>query len=152
MKQSIIRFCFWNLLLISTLTTACYAQIKTETVNAETNKDAFQSSCEKEKKDKPCDFSSFNTLKQKPKAILSIPKPVYPKEAGKVFGDVTVRILVNREGNVERVCKLKGDEVLAEPAIKAAMQLRVIPRYAQETLNARERDFFEFDITYNFKK
>lgn len=154
MKQRKISFCFWSLLLGSALMTACYAQTKNESANTNSTKDTGKSSCDTEKTedDVVCDFSSFNTLKQKPTAILAIPKPAQPKKAKKVFGNVIVRLLVNREGLVERVCKLEGNEILAESAVKAAMQLRVVPRYARETLDARKRDFFEFDVIYNFKK
>lgn len=151
-RPTVIFYYIWKLLLILFFATACHAQTKTETTNTSQTKNANRQSVEGEKSNAECDFSSFTTLKETPGEIIALPKPIQPKKAKKIYGDVWVRVLVNREGRVEQACKLKGSDILAELAIKAAMQLRVTPEYAQKRLDMKKRDYIEFTITYNFKR
>lgn len=155
MRQSINNFYVWKYLLILTFATVgCYAQTtKIEPANTSQKKSANQTLPEeKQQSTVQCDFSQFNTLKEMPGAISALPKPPRPKKARKIFGDVKVRVLLNREGRVEQACRLEGNEVLAESAVKAAMQIRVSPEYVKKRLDMKKMDYMEFTITYNFRR
>lgn len=154
------KFYICQVLLIFIFLTDCgYAQIsKLEQVNSNQNEPINQSTPEKvekqtaEKSDGTCDFSEFNTLKEMPGAFISLPNPPHPKKAKKISGDVQVRVLVNREGLAENACKVKGNDILGESAVKAAMQLKISGEYTQKRLNAKNKDYLEFVITYKFRK
>lgn len=99
-----------------------------------------------------CDFSDFNTLKEMPGSFISLPNPPHPKKAKRSSGDVQVRVLVNKEGQPEQACKVKGNDILAKSAINAALQIKISPEYAKKRLDSENKDFLEFVVTYKFKK
>lgn len=101
-----------------------------------------------------CDFSSFDPIKQMPGGITQLPKPAYPPKAKqkKIVGSVSLRVLVDRSGQIVRVCKLEGEEILAESAIRAAEKIKIDPKYVQQRLEGKKHNYLEFTITYNFSK
>lgn len=72
---------------------------------------------------KPVDVGSLNG-----KAV-SLPKPVYPQEAKrlKVSGPVTVRVVVDENGNVTSAKAIDGPAPLREPAEAAARNAKFAP-------------------------
>jgi TonB family protein len=60
---------------------------------------------------------------------ISLPKPAYPSAARNVraSGTVVVRVLINQEGKVVRVCALSGHPLLRGAASAAAMNSRFTP-------------------------
>lgn len=74
-----------------------------------------------------CDFSIYKPVREDHfvrRAVVKTVKPTYPPEAvqGGAQGWVNVRILVNRDGDVEKACALDGDEKLKKVSEEAALQ------------------------------
>jgi protein TonB len=65
------------------------------------------------------------------RALVRSAKPLYPPEAiaKGVQGWVMVKILISREGAVERACALSGPELLRPAAETAAKQWRFKPHF-----------------------
>ena len=65
----------------------------------------------------------FFAVEQKPELINNI-KPVYPEIARKAMleGQVVVRFLVGKDGRVERVEVMKGEEIFRQAAVDAVAQ------------------------------
>lgn len=149
----------WRVALVFCLTIIGQAQTKcpNEENKEEKNKVAVTEKTEtpdKSKSNKECDFSSFDPLKQMSGGITELPKPDYPKEAEaeKITGLVSLRVLVDRLGQIAKVCKLKGDDILAESAIEAARKIKVDPAYVEQRLEGKKQNYLEFIVTYNFSK
>jgi protein TonB len=55
--------------------------------------------------------------------------PVYPSEARRnyITGDVFLRIIIDRQGNVAEVYAVKGDAMLVESAVKAVKKWKYRP-------------------------
>jgi TonB family protein len=72
---------------------------------------------------KPVDVGSLNGK------ATSLPKPVYPAEAKrlKVSGPVTVRVVIDENGNVTSAKAVDGPAPLREPAEAAARQAKFAP-------------------------
>jgi TonB family protein len=97
-----------------------------------------------------CDFSSY-----KPSRVshfVQFPlktkvKPSYPSEAVRrgLQGKISVKILVNRDGDVVKACALNGDEVLRRAAEEAALKWKFKRKVA-----AGRESFVEAGISFNF--
>lgn len=70
----------------------------------------------------------FFALSEKPK-VLKQAKPKYPELARKagIEGRVTVKVLINTKGDVERVELVKGHPMLNDAAIEAAKRWKFTP-------------------------
>lgn len=81
-----------------------------------------------------CDFSKFSPIQirhfSKDSVILQV-KPDYPKRAikKKIIGNVSVKVLINEEGLVEKACMVTGNEVFRKAAEKAALKWKFKPGY-----------------------
>lgn len=66
---------------------------------------------------------------EKPPKRKNNPEPVYPEIARRagITGNVTIQVLVDREGKVEKVGEIHGNEVFHEAARKAAMATTFTP-------------------------
>jgi len=55
--------------------------------------------------------------------------PIYPREARKnnITGDVLLRIIIGRQGNVTNLEVIQGDPILVESAVKAVKQWKYRP-------------------------
>jgi periplasmic protein TonB len=55
--------------------------------------------------------------------------PVYPRKARKndITGDVLVRIIIDRQGNVTNLAVIQGDPILVKSAVKAVKQWKYRP-------------------------
>jgi TonB family protein len=97
-----------------------------------------------------CDFSEYNTLYQKPDAVI-MARPLYPKKAKrkKIYGDVKVRILVDKTGKILRACAVEGNELLRSSATKAALKWKCSPPL--KDLERANKDYLEYVITFNFR-
>jgi len=75
--------------------------------------------------DDPLDISE---IEYKPHPIRIV-APEYPRSAhkSKQEGEVRVRVLVDKKGNVEKVEVLSGPEIFREAAVEAARQFRFRP-------------------------
>lgn len=78
-------------------------------------------------KEEQCDFSSYKPITVShyvQYAVVSKVKPEYPEEAvrGNVQGEIQVRIIVDKNGNVVAACALNGNKILREASEKAAKQ------------------------------
>jgi TonB family protein len=76
----------------------------------------------------PCDFSAFKPVGISdwlPKGVIKQVVPVYPSEAKRrgVHGRVSVRVLINSQGAVERACGI-GHSLLTHAAEDAALGWR----------------------------
>ncbi len=97
-----------------------------------------------------CEFSSYKsaivshfvqaTLKKKV-------KPTYPTEAAQrgIQGKISVKILVDRDGNVAKACALNGDEVLRRAAEEAALQWKF-----KRDVVAGKQSYVEAGISFDF--
>ena len=102
-----------------------------------------------------CDFSSEDTLQVIPKDLYLLLKeqPVYPKTARrkKVKGDVSVRVLLNREGLAERMCVVKGHKLLVPSVLAVIRKWRYPKDSIQKDLSSGNHKYLEFVVTYTFK-
>lgn len=97
-----------------------------------------------------CDFSSY-----KPSivshfvqfALKTKVKPPYPVEAVQrgIQGKISVKILVDRDGNVVKACALNSDEVLRRAAEEAALQWKF-----KRNVVAGRQSYVQAGITFNF--
>lgn len=56
-------------------------------------------------KSSSCDFSSYNVYEGRlVRDVEAIPRPYYAKKMRGLKGEVTIRVLVNKEGRVEKAC------------------------------------------------
>lgn len=60
---------------------------------------------------------------------ISLPKPVYPREArdAKVTGPVTVQVIIDEQGNVTSAKAVSGDPLLQAAAVAAAREAKFSP-------------------------
>jgi TonB family protein len=85
-----------------------------------------------------CDFSQFSPLRgdfdSHPNPNDRIAMPIYPGEARRagIEGMVTVKVLVNGEGSVTRVCVESGDPRLVEASAEAAQKSKFVPLFLNE--------------------
>lgn len=84
-------------------------------------------SSERKRPDEVCDFSKYSPVRIShfvQRAALKTVMPKYPEEAIRlrIQGYVTVKIVVNRAGDVEKACVNSGDDMLRHPAEEAALQ------------------------------
>lgn len=97
-----------------------------------------------------CDFSSY-----KPSivshfvqtALKTKVKPKYPTEAAQrgIQGKISVKILVDRDGNVVKACAFNGDEILQHVAEEAALQWKF-----KRDVVAGKQSYVEAGISFNF--
>jgi len=77
-------------------------------------------------------------------------EPIYPPEAANrgIQGWVNVKILVNRDGDVEKACAVDGDQTLKDAAEKAALQWKFEPYFGRA--KAGSRKYMVDVIAFNF--
>ncbi len=100
----------------------------------------------------PCDFSTYKRLSISdwlPAGVLKSVRPVYPAHARAkgISGTVNVRILINRQGHVERVCSIGPEELRVAAEIAAAEW-----RFRRPTINKGVDPFpyIEEGLVFNF--
>jgi TonB family protein len=114
--------------------------------------------CSAQESASDCDFSSYKPLAVSHsllKAAVRKVKPQYPPAAQFVGaeGKVLVKILVDREGNVPKVCAVKGHPLLRDAAEKAASEWKFKENFGfskKSRLSKRWR-FTQSEIWFNFK-
>jgi protein TonB len=74
------------------------------------------------------DVYEFIAVSEKPKRIKSV-APIYPDLAQKagVTGQVVVKVLIDKQGNIEKAEIFKSVPMLDEAALAAAWQLKFTP-------------------------
>jgi len=97
-----------------------------------------------------CDFSAFKPVIVSHFLQTSLKmkvKPLYPKEAVQkgLQGKISVKILVNRDGDVIKACALNGDELLRRAAEDAALKWK----FKRNVIAGRE-SFVVTGIAFNF--
>lgn len=107
-----------------------------------------------------CDFSDYKTLRVKSLKIESLPQPEYPPEAKErnTGGCVSVKILVDKDGDVSQACVPNKDENLKD--CKEPLNEEIFSTRAREAalrakfdvrrVSLHEKDFFEMTVVYNF--
>ncbi len=100
-----------------------------------------------------CDFSQYNYVRVSDYKIPAKTKaePEYPSIAieAKITGIVQVRVLVDKEGNVERACATTGHPILKEAAVKAARKWKFTRNFG---MRFRWRSTYMQEwIIFNFK-
>src|SRR5262249_27670259 len=83
-----------------------------------------------------CDFTTYQPVRESHFVQRTVKKkvnPIYPPEAvsRNIQGLVNVKILIDRDGNVEKACAFDGDRVLKEAAEAAALQWKFNPNFGQ---------------------
>jgi TonB family protein len=107
-----------------------------------------------------CDFKKYAPIKMEhfpAEAILKKVVPKYPPKARKqkIEGTVSVKILINEKGIVEKACAFSGEKVLWVEAEKAALRWKFKPKYglaftAQRHDRVKKRYAFAY-ISFTFK-
>lgn len=106
-----------------------------------------------------CDFSSLSPARMSHFIRAAVLKkiPEYPTEAieRRVQGQVIVKILVNRNGDVEKACVIKGPLLLQAAAKSAAMQWKFKRNFGFTKAKPREREvvpstYVEDGLLFNF--
>jgi TonB family protein len=106
--------------------------------------------------DSGCDFSAYQPVREShfvSRAVIEKVKPEYPPEAMNrdVQGWINVKILVNRDGDVEKACAVDGDQILKEAAEKAALQWKFKPYFGHaNAADAGSRRYMWDVIPFNF--
>ena len=100
--------------------------------------------------DDKCDFSSFKPVIVSHFVKTSLKtqfKPSYPSEAVRqaLQGKISVKILVDRDGNVVKACAFNGDAILRQAAEDAALKWK----FKRKVVAGRE-SFVEAGISFNF--
>ena len=114
--------------------------------------------CNAQKLKPECDFSAFKPLAVSHallKAAVKKVQPDYPAGAVSVRagGKVSVKILVDRQGNVAEACVTEGHPLLIASAKKAAREWKFKENFGfskASTFYKRYR-FVESEIQFNFK-
>ena len=100
-----------------------------------------------------CDFTAYHPVREShfvSRTVRKKVKPIYTPEAANrgVHGWVNVKILVNRDGNVEKACAVDGDQILKGAAEKAALQWKFKPYFG--LAKAGFRKYMIDVIAFNF--
>jgi TonB family protein len=99
-----------------------------------------------------CDFSKFKPIRMssETKRIKQESKPDYPEDAKKrgVEGRVVVKVLVDPDGVVKKVCAISGDRMLRKAAENAALNFVFEPILLNGEKFSR---FLEEQIVFEFK-
>jgi outer membrane biosynthesis protein TonB len=100
--------------------------------------------------EKECDFSAYKPVTVSHFLQTSLKtrvKPIYPSEAIRrgIRGKISVKILVDRDGNVVKACALNGEDVLRSVAEDAALKWK----FNRNVIVGRE-SFVEDGIAFNF--
>ena len=98
-----------------------------------------------------CDFSKFNPLRlgsTEGKLYRKTAVPEYPPEAKKnnIEGLVTVKVLFDGDGIVEKACAIMGPSVLRKAAEDAAMKTLFEPLL----LNGKKVPYTEYKMQFRF--
>jgi TonB family protein len=106
--------------------------------------------------DSGCDFSVYQPVWEShfvSRTVIEKVKPEYPPEAMNrgVQGHVNVKILVNRDGAVEKACISDGDQTLKDATEKAVLQWKFKPYFGHaNAVEAGLRKYTEAVIVFNF--
>lgn len=138
------------LVLFFTIPACGQSKSKPTKENAESHNSSKQEN--EEKKSEACDFSEYNTLKETPKSLISLVRPIYPKSAQrkKITGKVQIRVLVNRAGKVEKACAVKGHKLLTASALNAIRRWSYPAETTQKELDLTKKGFYEFVVAFDF--
>ena len=108
-----------------------------------------------------CDYSDVRVIRMEHLATDAVrhrAKPVYPVKArlNMIEGTATVRVLVDRKGNVVRACAFQGAEIFYRSAEAAAKKWKFKPNYGlafvdkskkRKTVYALASIFFDFQLS-----
>jgi TonB family protein len=103
-----------------------------------------------------CDFTVYQPVREShfvQRAVTKKVEPIYPPDAVNrgIQGWVNVKILINRDGDVEKACAIDGDQSLKDAVEKAALQWKFKPHFgAAKATEAGSRKYMEDVITFNF--
>jgi TonB family protein len=103
-----------------------------------------------------CDFTAYQPVREShfvQRTVRKKVKPIYPHEAAtrSVQGWVNVKILINRDGNVEKARAVDGDQTLKNAAEKAALQWKFKPYFgAANAAKTGSRNYMVDVIAFNF--
>ena len=102
-----------------------------------------------------CAFSDYKRLKEPHalfKAAVKKVDPEYPPAARSVRagGNVVVRILVNKKGDVVEACIVEGHPLLRATSVEAAKQWKFKKNFGFTDYKLKER-FAETDIAFKFQ-
>ncbi len=102
-----------------------------------------------------CDFSSFKPLKEPHSLLKAVTKrvdPQYPSVArgAKAEGQVVVRILVNKNGDVVKACVVVGHPLLRGVSLVSAKQWKFAKNFGFVDYNLRQR-YAETDLVFQFQ-
>ncbi len=107
-----------------------------------------------------CDFTKYAPIKMEhfpSEVVLKKVSPIYPKKAKnqKIEGAVSVKILINERGLVEKACAFYGEKIFWSKAEEAALKWRFKPKYGlafkvQRQDKARKRYALAY-ISFTFK-
>ncbi len=110
--------------------------------------------CAEVEKDK-CDFSEYKPLKNPHsllKAAIKKVTPEYPVAANfaKIEGEVIVRILVDRKGNVVEACVMEGHPLLRNASIQAAKEWKFKENFGFIDYKPKKK-YAETELHFTFK-
>jgi TonB family protein len=97
-----------------------------------------------------CDFSAYKPFREShfvQFALKTKVAPKYPTEAVQlgIQGRISVKIIVDRGGNVVEACALNGDDVLRRAAEEAALQWKF-----KRNVVAGRQSYVQAGISFNF--
>ena len=116
--------------------------------------------CQGSTTEKVCDFAGLPALRASDWVdgnVVQKVEPKYPQEAIErgLSGRVVVRILVNKEGRVERACSAGGEGTSAEPllvaaATEAATQWRFRPNFGFSAPLTSKYEYIDASLVFDF--
>jgi len=107
-----------------------------------------------------CDFSAYKPIKMDffPQGVvIKEVSPKYPKKARtrKIEGIVTVKVLINEEGIVEKTCAVNGNKIFWTEAEKAVLHWRFKPKsglaFTVQRQDKEQKRYAFAYIIFNFK-
>ena len=101
-----------------------------------------------------CDFSGYRPLVISHALLNAAIKKVEPKypPVGKrvrAQGEVKVKIIVDRSGNVVSACAIEGHPLLRAPAIHAALQWKFKPNFG--FTSRQKKKYIQSSIAFHFR-
>ena len=112
--------------------------------------------CNSQESESQCDFSSYNPLVISHALLGTAIKKVVPEyppiaRAAHVKGEVQVKILVDRKGNVVESCVAHGHPLLRDAAEKAALEWKFKRNFGFSSKSKFKQQYIQSWLVFNFR-
>ena len=104
---------------------------------------------------KECDFSKYRPLKVSHFLQMALVEQIQPKypavgKAVRAQGKVRIKILVDRNGKVQKACAVEGHPLLQSTSLYAAYKSRFKSNFGFSKASFKGKQFITDELVYNF--